>query len=286
MTRLMKRLFVLIAGFALASAAHAQAPSDVLIEVNRARTEGIFSSTPVFQRAILIKPEVPSDTALLVFKGAPGYARIESLKDKMLRGNVPNFIRPHLRLFMQAGIAIVLMDCPTDQWGVQQFIPTNCLDNYRMSRQHADDVRSVMAALKQDHGYAKFYLIGHSAGSISSRWLAKNLGNEIAGSIHSASINAERKPGTPWYSGVGFPYKDIAAPVLHLHHENDGCTYTQHRVTQGYAGANLTTVRGGNPTTTDPCALHYHSYESREEAASTAIIHWIKTGKVEPVVGE
>lgn len=265
--------------------AHAQI-TDVLIEVDRGRTEGVFSSKPVFQRAILAKPNIPSDTALLLFRGAPGYGRIESVKDKFARGNVPNFIRPHVPQFMQAGIALVVMDCPTDQWGVQQFVPTNCLDNYRTSRQHADDVRSVIDVLKKEHGVSKIFLIGHSAGSVSSRWLGKNLGNEIAGSIHSASINANRNPGAPWSSVMNFPYKDIAAPVLHLHHENDGCSYTQHRVTKDYAGDRLTTVRGGSPATTDPCALHYHSYEGREEAASSAIINWIKTGKVEPVVGE
>lgn len=262
--------------------AHAQ--TDVLIEVDRGRTEGIFWSKPVFQRAILMKPKAPSDTALMLFRGAPGYARIESIKDKF-RGNTPNFISPHVRLFMQAGIALVIMDCPTDQWGEPGFYPTNCLDDYRSSAQHADDVRSAMAVLRQDHGYSKFYVLGHSAGSVSSRWLAKHLGDELAGSIHSASINAERPPRSPWHSVMGFPYKDISAPVLHLHHESDACSYTQHGVTRSYAGDRLTTVRGGNPSG-DPCALHYHSYQGQEEAVSKAIIHWIKTGKVVPVVGE
>ena len=169
--------------------------------------------------------------------------------------------------------------------GAPGFYPTNCLDNYRFSAQHADDVRSIMARFREDHGYAKLYILGHSAGSVSSRWLAKNLGNEIAGSIHSASINAERRPGTPWHSGMNFPYRDIAAPVLHLHHENDACAYTQHRAAKDYAGERLTTVRGGNPNG-DPCVFHYHSYEGREEVVSMAIINWIKTGKVEPLIGD
>lgn len=270
--------------FLLMQSAYAQAPADVLIEVDRGRTDGFFSGKPVFQRAIVMKPVVPSDTALLMFRGAPGYARIETVKDKIR--NVQNFIRPHMRLFMEAGIALVVMDCPTDQWGEPGFYPTNCLDNYRMSAQHADDVRSIMARLRQEHGYSRFYLLGHSAGSVSSRWLAKNLGSEIAGSIHSASINADRRPGTPWASVMNFPYKDIVSPVLHLHHENDGCSYTQHGVTKRYAGDRLTTVRGGTTKTTDPCALHHHSYEDREEAASVAVINWIRTGKVEPFAGE
>ena len=42
------------------SLAHAQ--TDVLIEIDRGRTEGVFTKSPVFQRAILAKPAKPTDT--------------------------------------------------------------------------------------------------------------------------------------------------------------------------------------------------------------------------------
>jgi hypothetical protein len=32
-----------------------------------------------------------------------------------------------------------------------------------------------------------FFIMGHSYGAVSSKWLAKNLGSEIQGSIHSAA---------------------------------------------------------------------------------------------------
>jgi hypothetical protein len=62
------------------SLAHAQ--TDVLIEIDRGRTEGIFTKSRVFQRAILAKPANPTDTALLYFRGYPGIARIQSVADK------------------------------------------------------------------------------------------------------------------------------------------------------------------------------------------------------------
>ena len=40
------------------SAAHAQT-TDILIEIDTGRTQGMFTKSPVFQRAILARPEKP-----------------------------------------------------------------------------------------------------------------------------------------------------------------------------------------------------------------------------------
>lgn len=276
----MTRVILLLLSLVLQAGA-SRAATDVLIDIDRGRTEGMFSSKPVRQRAILMKPDIAGDAALLVFRGAPGYGNIQTVADKIR--NTPNFIRPGLPLFMRARIAVVIMDCPTDQQGASGFIPTSCLDSYRASTEHADDVRSVMARLRQDHGITRIFLLGHSAGTMSSRWLAKNLGMEIAGSIHSATMN---NPGPRvWDTGRNFPYRDIAAPVLHVHHESDACEQTRYDLARAYAGDRLVTVRGGRPEG-DPCATHYHSYVGREEAVSKAIIEWIVTGGIVPLVSE
>lgn len=275
------RIQLLFASFLLAvTHAHAQAPTDVLIEVELSRKEG---DKPVLMRAILAKPARPADTALLIFRGIPGYALIRSTGDKMR--NLPSFVRPNQRLFSEAGIALVVMDCPTDQWGsAPTGLATSCFDDYRSSQTHADDARAVIAKLKNEHGMTKIFVMGHSMGSISSRWLAVNLGNEIAGSIHSASINVPNRLGH--YNSVGrIPYAAITAPVLHLHHQDDGCQGTPYSAVKGHAGDRLTTVRGGTGTG-DPCLFHLHGYQGREEIASRAIINWIQTGKVEPVIDE
>lgn len=273
------RLLVLM----LAPAAHAQS-TDVLIEVTRDRTSGIFSKSPVVQRAVLVKPTQATDTVLMYFRGIPGYALIESAADR--RRNTPRWLGINMPLILQSGIAFVVMDCPTDQWGSRtDYAATNCMDDYRSSQQHADDVRSIMAKLRDEHGFSRFYLLGHSAGAVSSRWLAKHLGNEIAGSIHSAGVNVPNVRGYGRSMG-GFPYGEIKAPMLHVHHENDGCRGTPYDIVKSYARDNLVTVRGGIAEG-DPCGGgHLHSYQGREEVVVKAVIHWIKTGKVESVVGE
>jgi len=274
---------VLILLVLVIASARAQS-TDVLIEVDRGRTSGIFSKSAVFQRAILIKSKKPTDTALLVFRGVPGYAMIESVKDR--HRNLPSFIRLHQRLYLQEGISLVVMDCPTDQWGSRgDYLPTSCLDRYRSSKEHADDVRSVLARLRDEHGLSKFYVLGHSQGTISSRWLARNLGVEISGSIHSASVNI---PSTKGFadSMPGFPYDTIKTPILHVHNELDSCRGTPYELVTKYAGENLLTVRGGIAEG-DPCGGgHLHSYQGIEEIVAKAVIAWIKTGKTERVVGE
>ncbi len=258
------------------AATTAWAQTDVLIEVDRGRTEGLFTKSPVFQRAILSKPVQATDTAVLFFRGNPGIAQIRTVEDKSR--NYQLFMRMNQHLFLNESIALVLMDCPTDQWA-------GCSESHRLSNDHADDVRSIMRVLKEQHGITKIFVMGHSMGASSSRALAKSLGNEIAGGIHSAAMNVGAKNGFG-ASFSGFPYNSLAAPQLHVHNQGDACMYTPYAPVKSYAGDNLITVRGG-VTEGDPCGGgHLHSHQGREELVVKAIISWIKTKKVEPVIGE
>jgi hypothetical protein len=276
-----RTLLAVAAALFCTSLAHAQ--TDVLIEIDRGRTEGLFTKSPVFQRAILSKPATPTETAVLFFRGYPGIARIQTAADK--QRNLLRFLRMNQRIFWEEGIALVIVDCPTDQWGAPGPDPTSCFDGYRSSKEHADDVRSVIAKLRAEHGISKIYILGHSFGTISSRWLAKNLGSEINGSIHSASMNG-RNPRGYANSLSRFSYDTIAAPILHVHSESDACPHTPYSIVKEYAGENLVTVRGGVPEG-DPCGgAHLHSYQGREELVVRSIISWIKTKKVDRLIGE
>ena len=263
----------------------AQTIAPVLIEVDAGREAGIFSKSPVVQRAILLKPSIPSDTALLFYRGWSGIANIKSEND--WKRNL-NYLQNNTELFSQAGIALVVMDCPSDENSVAPGnTPLACNDDYRSSLKHADDVKKIMATLKEKHGITKFYIMGHSYGTISSKWLAKNLGNEIQGSIHSAAQTlASPRMRTYGYSAESFDMGSLKSPVLNIHHGDDQCIYTPYSTVLAYSKNNLITVVGGIPNG-DVCGGgHYHSFEGREEASSKAVIKWIKTGQVQSSVGE
>jgi alpha/beta superfamily hydrolase len=267
-------------GFSFVSA---QTIKPLLIEVETGRESGLISKSPVVQRAILLKSSVPSDTALLFYRGWSGIANIKSEND--WKRNL-NFLREHTETFAQSGISLVVMDCPSDENRVAAGnTPLGCSDDYRSSKKHADDVRKVIDLLKEKHSLKKFYVMGHSYGAISSKWLAKNLGDELSGSIHSASQTVATRDRAYAYSMESFDMKTLKAPVLNIHHADDQCTYTPYSTVVAYSNNNLISVKGGVPNG-DVCGGgHYHSYEGREEVASKAIIKWIKTGQVEPVIG-
>lgn len=266
----------------------ARAQSVELIEVDTGRTMSDGGgAVPVMQRAILTLPAAPTDTALLYFRGNPGYMLLKSLEDK--QRNL-GWVGKGEAALMQAGIALVQIDCPTDQLGDSPRPPaTKCLGDYRSSKQHADDVRRMMARLKTQHGLSRIFILGHSLGTISSRWLAINLGkDEIAGSIHSAAINSF---APQVYALEGdlpreFPARAAGAPMLNVHNERDACRGTPYNYVRGYAKDNLVTVRGGIAEG-DPCGGgHLHSHQGREEVVVNAIIRWIKTKQVDRFVGE
>lgn len=278
------RLIVLL-GLLAPIAALAQAFS--FIDLDTGRTAGFFTKTPVYQRAIIFaKPSPQSDVALLHFRGAPGVWRLTEKTDFSKASPRGQLVR---EVYAKAGITLVIVDCPTDQWGAE--LPTtssqivSCLDDYRSSVQHANDVRKLMQVLRDQHGISRFYVLGHSMGAVSSRWLAKHLGTEIGGSIHSAAATNPANFRTA-NTLNGFDYPSLAAPQLHVHHENDACQYTPYAQVKSYAGNNLVTVRGGLGQG-DPCGGgHFHSFEGRDQVVAQTIADWIQTGKFEPVIGQ
>jgi hypothetical protein len=83
-----------------------------------------------------------------------------------------------------------------------------------------------------------------------------------------------------------FPYKVVAAPMLHIHNEKDACSGTPYKLVQAYAGDNLVTVRGGIPEG-EPCgAGHLHSHQGREDVVAKTVIAWIKRREVPKFIGE
>lgn len=263
----------------------AQTMTPILIEADADREMGIFSKSPVVQRAILLKPSIPSDTALLFYRGWSGIANIKTEND--WKRNL-NYLQNNTELFGQAGIALVVMDCPSDENSVAPGNkPLGCNDDYRSSGKHADDVRKIMALLQEKYGIKNFYVMGHSYGTISSKWLAKNLGTEIRGSIHSASMTVANNYNRSYGSTVeSFDMSALRAPVLNIHHGDDQCSHTPYSTVVAYSKNNLITVKGAEGTGDICGGTHLHSMGGKEEPASKAVIQWIKTGQVQAIVGE
>ena len=276
---MLHKFLVAVAALLLAQTGVAMAQSEYLIEHDTGRK---VDGASVLIRAVVVGPAQPAKTALLYFRGVPGYALIRAIEDKN-RNMIP-LVRLNLPLLHANGIALVIMDCPTDQWGeAGSPVATKCLDDYRASKQHADDVRGIMSKLTNMHGFKDIYLFGHSMGTLSSRWLAVNLGNEVTGSIHSAATNVPNRKGD-YASAARIPYNEIKAPALHIHNEADACRGTPYDIVKKYAGSQLITVRGG-VSEGNPCGGgHLHSYQGMEPVVGKAIVDWIKDRKIMAIV--
>jgi hypothetical protein len=260
----------------------AQSIDPLLITVTTGRQHGFFTKEDALQKAAVFKGASPTTTALLIFRGWPGIARLETGNDAF---RSLFFFEHQIQLFAESGISLVIVDCPTDQWAGSRG-PVGCDDDFRSSQAHADDIRKIINVLRADHGYASIYVFGHSYGTISSKWLAFHLGDSISGSVHSAAQTQSVGAKSPYgYTSSSIKLDQIKTPVVHIHHADDQCFVTPYSVVKDYAGKNLISVYGGGTSGISCGGKHYHSYEGREAAVSKAIIRWIKTGEVEGVIG-
>lgn len=294
----MKYLIAALFWYLLAPATFSQDLQGQFIEVDLQREFGFFSKSPAVLRAVYVAPaKSRPKQAILFFSGWPGILWIpENFQpDKMIQNSAKSkfFVTKHLGMFAEQDLVLVMVDCPTDEWGnsTRTRDPMGCGDSYRSSQKHAQDIRRLMRHLHDHQGVEKFYVMGHSYGSISSRWLAANLGHEIEGSIHSASLTHMSAPQNPKLLDFGnslprFNNDLISKPYLYIHNAQDQCHSNQYPTIQKLVPDRLITVKGG-AAEGDPCGGgHLHSYQGREVEALNAILKWVKTKEITPVVGE
>ena len=244
----------------------------------------VFHAVPtdrsdVTMNMAMLQPSKPVTRALLVVPGTPGSeGRIVIENAMAVYSGKLQYLAAHADLFDQAGIALVGIGCPTDQWA--RF--GQCDDDYRKSSQYVADVSKVMAFLRSQYGIQDFWVFGHSSGGISSRWLALNMPDRLKGAIHSSAMNATA--GNLARTMVHFDMKAIQIPMLHIAHEQDECPSTLYAPVKRYAQDNLVTVRGGGQSGPICGGSNRHSFEGRQRGVSKAIVHWISTGKIQTTV--
>ena len=247
------------------------------------RTQG---DRPVAIRGLLDPAPQPNGKLLMVFPGWPGIPRIEVRDGKPAWLYLQQHVEEMKPLLHQAGISLMTVDCPTDQWGVRGPNPTACDDDYRSSLQHAQDVRALIAATRKAARFTRFYVMGHSYGAVSSHWLAIHLGDELAGSVHSATQSVAG--GGP-YTGYGRSLSNLPADRLprhsiYLHHRDDLCRFTPYDFARRQGIHGLMTVVGGNRWS-EPCGkASYHSYAERSAPVGAALVRWINEGVVTPMI--
>ncbi len=135
-----------------------------------------------------------------------------------------------------------------------------------------DRIMAIVRDLERRYGKLAVYVIGTSRSTDSTMALAKPLDGQVAGFVHSSSMNAISSFDTR-------PFKSRHLIVIH---NQDACRST--RPSGGAAasksfGTELIAMEGGKSTGDDCEAYAHHGYYGIEKETIDKIKAWIMAGK-------
>lgn len=182
-----------------------------------------------------------------------------------------NFLTRSRDLFAANGFNVVVVGKPSDK---------DDLDgSFRISAEHIEDLRRVVAFLKKDSGLP-VWVVGTSMGTISATALAAAGGKEeVSGIVLTSSVTKKKTGAVPEQK-----LESIRLPVLVVHHEFDECKICVpgevSQILKGLKNAPIKRevyVKGGANPTGNPCdALHWHGFIGMEKEVVDLISAWIK----------
>lgn len=264
----LRRIQLVLAGLmaGLLAAASAAAGGYEAIEIVPTRPD-------VTVRLLVMKANGKPSTALLLFPGADGARHFGEKDGRFWVSN--NFLLRTARDFAAAGFVVVALDAPSDQ-------SSGMTDRFRMSPKHAEDVRKIIAYLKEKHRISSLYLVGTSKGTLSAAYLAAVFDEPAVSGVILTAVY-------PPSEGGGIDFSDIDDPVLIIHHLYDECRVTpvqgafelKKRLTES-PQVDLVIVTGGSLSASAPCnALSNHGFYGVERPVIQVIKDWI-AGKAVP----
>ena len=235
------------------------------------RVVNIPTRPGVTQRMLVLGAEKPK-AAVILFAGGHGGLMLTS--QGVLGWGRGNFLVRTRALFAQQGLLVAVVDAPSDR----QAPPY--LSGFRQTREHAADVKAVIAWLKKEAG-VPVWLVGTSRGTQSVGSLATSLPLAEGGPdgiVLTSTILTDPK-GRPV---PDMPIDRIKAPVLVVHHKQDGCSLCRYADINALMGRLTATSRkelltfDGGTGKGDPCeAFSYHGYAGIEADVVAKIGAWV-----------
>ena len=182
-----------------------------------------------------------------------------------------NFLVRSRDLFAANGFNVAVVGKPSDK---------DDLDgSFRISAEHIEDLRRVVAFLKKDAG-VPVWVVGTSMGTISTTALATIVSNEeLSGIVLTSSVTQKKIGAVPEQK-----LESIRLPVLVIHHEFDECKICVpsevSQIIKKLKNAPFKKevyVKGGSNPKGNPCeALHWHGFIGMEKEVVDLVSTWIK----------
>ena len=257
-------------GAALLGGIVAVAPS-----LARAQTERVLDvpTRPGVSERLLFIETPGAKATVILFAGGHGGLRLAP--NGTIGWGAGNFLVRTRQMLAAQGVNVATLDAPSDRQG-EPF-----LNGFRQTREHAADVKAVIAALRQQAA-VPVWLMGTSRGTQSAAFLATELPRDAGGPdgiVLTSSILTERRGGR---AVPAMPLQFIKIPVLVVHHKDDGCELCRYAdlplLTEKLGGAarKEVIVFEGGSTRGDPCeAFSHHGYLGIEGDVITKIAAWI-----------
>jgi pimeloyl-ACP methyl ester carboxylesterase len=223
----------------------------------------------VTQAFLLVRPPAAPAASVLLFTGGNGLLSLAAGRPRL----AGNFLVRNRARFAGHGLLVAVMDAPSDR-------PAG-LDGFRTSPAHADDVRAVVAALRQEAA-VPVWLVGTSMGTVSAASAAARLGVGGPDGLVLSSTVTRQGRGRPESIG-DVRLNDIRVPTLIVHHREDTCRATPYadipsllRELRQVPRRELLSFDGGAPPESAPCeAQSAHGFLGLDAEVVAAIAAWI-----------
>ncbi|MDH5535762.1 MAG: lysophospholipase [Betaproteobacteria bacterium] len=226
----------------------------------------------VTQSYLLSAPGDGAPHAIAVlFAGGGGNLRLR-MEEGAPRVSSNNFLVRSRSEFVQRGTIAAVVDAPSDQQlGME--------DEFRAGATHLADMRAVVADLRRRFPGAPVFLVGTSRGTVSAAYVGREIGSAVAGVVLTAAVYLATGPRARYHRpGLsGFDFASLKAPLLLVHHRDDGCNVTPFAAARQLADRYpLISVSGGLPPVSRPCeALSEHGFLGQESKTVEAIVNWM-----------
>jgi len=215
---------------------------------------------------LYVKPGSSPKAVAILFAGGDGNLRLTDRGATNLRGN---FLVRSVDLLRDDEVAAAIVDAPSD------LLQTGMGDGFRTGGDHVKDIGAVVADLRKRLPGARVFLVGTSKGTLSAAYGARALGDRIDGVVLTSTVFTATRMGMGL---AGFDFRDIKAPLLFVHHVNDGCEVCcAYRETRWIRGDfPVISVEGGDAPRSGPCdGLSAHGYIGLEGRVVEAIKGWM-----------